>query len=82
MFGQTIADGVLAEILFAQGLEKPIRYFTIANRAEHIREIAPDELNFEREVYSATHRSKERLLTEILGHPPAQLTLFENESEE
>src|SRR5262245_60552970 len=53
VFGETIADGVLAEILYARQLRKPVKYFTIENKAERIRELRPSELRFEKQVYAA-----------------------------
>jgi len=85
VFGQTIADGVLFEILLAKELGKPIRYFTIDNRAEMIKEIEPEDLRFEREVYRTTpFKTKEAVLTAVLGYspahpPPRQLGLFVDE---
>ena len=75
-FGQTISDGVLFEILLAKELGKPIRFFTIDNRADRIREIAPKQLHFEREVYKTYGLRHDDLIAKILGHDPDQLSLF------
>ncbi len=82
VFGGTIADGVLFEIFFAQELKKPIRFFTIHNRADKIREIKkPKDFHFEREVYAAQGLDRKALLSKILGYDidlptPEQLNLF------
>lgn len=81
VFGQTVADGVLFEILLAKEFAKPIRFFTIDNRADRIREITPQQLHFEREVYKATGLRHDDLVEKILGYnpdspPPEQLSLF------
>ena len=82
VFGQTVADGVLFEIFYARELEKPIRFFTIGNRAEEIREISPRMLRFEREVYKETGLRRDELLAKILRHdsnilPSEQFPFFE-----
>ena len=72
-FGETVADGVLFEILFAKTLGKPVRFFTINNRAKSIREIKVKDLRFEREVYRTTEFNRKRqILAAILGYPPDQ----------
>lgn len=81
VFGELIADGVLFEICLANKLKKPVRFFTVHNRAEKIREISPKMLRFEREVYTTTKMKREALLALILGHhpdapPPRQIPLF------
>ncbi len=50
VFGQEIADGVLAEIDLANASGKPVKFFSIATRAREIREIEKDELRFEAEL--------------------------------
>jgi hypothetical protein len=86
VFGETIADGVLAEIFLAKTLDKTIRYFTIHNQAEKIREVSPKDLKFERTVYATTKLKHHELLTRILGHDPdkplPQQLLFTELSEE
>ncbi len=81
VFGETIADGVLAEVLLARQLQKPVRFFTIDNKAEKIRELSAKHLQFERQVYTKTKLRRHDLIAKILGHdpdqpPPQQLTLF------
>ena len=82
VFGEQIADGVLFEILFAKELGKPIRYFTIGNRAEEIREIGIKNLTFEQKVYKAHgKRDRDAILSKILGYDvntrqPEQLSLL------
>jgi hypothetical protein len=88
VFGESVADGVLFEIEFARELGKPIRYFTIDNRADKIREILPTQLRFERKVYASTGLDRDGLLRRVLGYPvdeppPEQLALvLANEGDE
>ncbi len=70
VFGTEIADGVLAEIAFAHALGKPLRLFTIATRAEEIREATPDEITFEPELLESG-RTHAELLDVVLGPAPA-----------
>ena len=72
---------VLFEILLAKDLGKPIRFFTIDNRADKIKEITPRLLRFERKVYQETGLKHDGLVYRILGYdpnnpPPKQLYLF------
>lgn len=81
VFGETIADGVLAEIVFARQLAKPIRYFTINNKAQKIKELDPLDLQFEREVYTKTRLDRVGLIAKLIGRDPnrpceVQLDLF------
>ena len=39
VFGGTLADGVLVEIAQAEHAKMPIRYFSIDDRADRIREL-------------------------------------------
>jgi len=75
VFGDTIADGVLFEIEFAKELGKPIRYYSIENKAELIRPVAPRSLKFERTVYAKTGLQKDDLLRRIIGLDTDQLLL-------
>jgi hypothetical protein len=86
VFGHLIADGVLFEIKYAQYLNKPVRFFTIANRVDDIREITVHQLKFEPEVHAKSGLTKEMLLAQISEyqshHPPTidpslQLSLFD-----
>jgi hypothetical protein len=58
-----IADGVLAEINYAIELKKPIKYFAIGSKADNIRPITIEELQFEQELDSeqAIERIRMRL---------------------
>src|SRR5436309_2821852 len=47
VFGDKLADGVIIEIAQAAKYGKPIRYYTIDNRAENIREIGVAHLDVE-----------------------------------
>jgi hypothetical protein len=80
VFGDTIADGVLAEICLANELRKPTRFFTIHNRADQIRPIAPQELRFEQEVHGRWKLKREQLVDLVLGRDPdsPQLSMFDN----
>lgn len=44
VFGDTIANGVFAEIKYAAEVQKPIRFFTISANVDDIRELDFDEL--------------------------------------
>ena len=70
MFGTEIANGVLAEIAFAHALGKPVRLFTIATRADEIREATPADITFEPELLE-TGQSHVELLEVVLGRSPA-----------
>lgn len=52
-----VADGVLAEILYIEQLAKPLRLFTIADRAAEIAPLAAGDLVFERGVCRPAERS-------------------------
>lgn len=67
VFGHLIADGVLFEIKYAQSLAKPIRFFTIENRASSIREISIMDLKFEPEIHSSG-LTKEELFAQIAAY--------------
>jgi len=68
VFGRDIADGVLAEIKYAHGLDKPIRAFTIGNRVREIREVPYDHVRFENEI-----------LSESLDRQRARAILYEHQ---
>lgn len=46
VFGDTIANGVLAEIKYAIQQKKSIRFFTISPQPNEIRPLRPDELEY------------------------------------
>lgn len=83
VFGETIANGVLFEILFANELGKPVRFFTIHNQAKKIKETSPKNLHFEKEVYREYGRDKKAILSKVLGYDvdSEQLSLFEVKKE-
>lgn len=58
-----IADGVLAEIRFANSLGKNIRFFSAGKKYEDIREISVEDLEFEYEVLQ--ENSKDELVSEL-----------------
>ena len=66
VFGGTIADGVLFEILYAKKLNMPVKYFSIDSRADLIEEISVDDLKFEEEVYNSTGLKHKDLVARIL----------------
>lgn len=51
VFGTSIANGVLFEVLLAHELDKPVRFFTIATRAGEIRPASVSDLRFEPELH-------------------------------
>jgi hypothetical protein len=65
VFGDTIADGVLFEILYAKRLSMPVKFFSVDSRADLIEEISVNELKFEEEVYTATGLKHKGLIEEI-----------------
>jgi hypothetical protein len=67
VFGQQLADGVLAEVQLAAQHGKPIRFFSIDPRPEEIRELDIPELTFEPEVFNSTGMNKAQLLADLTG---------------
>jgi hypothetical protein len=67
IFGEMIADGVLFEIFYAQELNKIVKYFTINDMASHIKQISPENLKFERAVYTLTGLTRNQLRAKIIG---------------
>jgi len=65
IFGETIADGVLFEILYAKKLKMPVKYYSVDSRADRIKEVAFKELKFEEEVYSSTGLKHKDLIEKI-----------------
>jgi hypothetical protein len=65
VFGQELADGVLAEVQLAAQNGKPIRFFSIDPSPEKIRELDIAELKFEREVLSNAGTNKTQLLSDL-----------------
>ena len=79
VFGDVIADGVFFEIIYAQRLEKPIRFYTIGTRIEDIHRIPPEALRFEPSLYRGSWR-RESLIELVSGRaalPTAQQRLFD-----
>ena len=66
VFGETIADGVLFEILYAKKLNMPVKYYTVGSRVDLIKEVSVNELTFEEEVYSSTGLKHQELIEQIL----------------
>ncbi len=78
VFGDVIADGVLAEICLAKELRKPTRFFNIDNKADQIRQITPHDLKFEPQVHGRWRLGPQQLIDLILGRDPddPQLSMF------
>ena len=84
VFGQDISDGVFREVLWARQHGKTIRYFTIENQANLIKEVETTQLYFEDELRKATKLKNDKLLALMLGYAPEndparQLPLFQSE---
>ena len=65
VFGEMIADGVLFEIVYANSLNKPVRFFSVGSRAARITEVRIENLEFEPEVYSSTGQKRKELMERI-----------------
>lgn len=65
VFGETIADGVLFEVLYAKKLKMPVKFYTVGSRADHIKEVAVNELKFEEDVYTSTGMKQSELLEQV-----------------
>ena len=65
VFGETIADGVLFEILYAKKLKMPVKFYTVDSRVELIKEVSVNELKFEEEVYTSTGLKHKDLIEQI-----------------
>jgi hypothetical protein len=62
VFGETLADGVMMEIAQAKNEGKRVRYFSIDNHADNIRDLDPEWLSFEHEVHEGTGLDRDELL--------------------
>jgi hypothetical protein len=67
VFGETIADGVLFEILYAKKLKMLVKFYTVDSRADIIKEVSVRELTFEEEVYRSTGLKHKELIEQISG---------------
>jgi hypothetical protein len=67
VFGETIADGVLFEILYAKKLKMPVKFYSVDSRADLIKEVSVSELKFEEEVYTSTRLKHKELIERISG---------------
>lgn len=66
VFGEQLADGVLMEIAQAKTEDKTIRYFTISNQANEIREIEDlGTLTLERDVPEVAGLNESELLDQM-----------------
>ena len=65
VFGETIADGVLFEILYAKKLKMSVKYYTVDSRVDFIKEISVNELKFEEEIYISTGLRHEELIAQL-----------------
>ena len=70
VFGETIADGVLFEILYAKKLKMPVKYYTVDSRVDFIKEVSVNELKFEEEVYTSTGLKHKELIEQISDQYP------------
>lgn len=75
VFGSELADGVLVEIAQALAFGKPVRYFTIDNVADRIREVDTQNLYFEAEVSTESGMERDQLLAHIVSGKARQLAL-------
>jgi len=65
IFGNMLSDGVLIEIAQAKKNNKPIRFFTIDNRADAIHETAETHLDVEHEVLDRSGLDRLELLEHL-----------------
>jgi hypothetical protein len=65
VFGEQLADGVLMEIAQAETESKPVRYFSISNTADEIREVDRDSLRLERAVPEGSGLDESELLNQM-----------------
>lgn len=65
VFGRELANGVLREITLAARAGKPIRFFSIEERAERITELHVEHLSFEEEVRTGAGRTRDVLLDQL-----------------
>lgn len=65
VFGKTIADGVLFEILYAKKLKMPVKYYTVDSRVGSIKEVSAKELEFEENVLRSTGLKHKELIEQI-----------------
>jgi hypothetical protein len=70
VFGETIADGVLFEILYAKKLKMPVKYYTVDSRVALIKKVSVNELKFEEEVYSSTGLKHKDLIEQLSDQYP------------
>jgi hypothetical protein len=73
VFGRDLANGVLREISLAANAGKPIRFFTIEEKPEHIQELHVDALRFEEEVRTKSGESSARLLEDLRSVLPGSV---------
>jgi hypothetical protein len=65
VFGEQLADGVVIEIAQAIRTQKPVRYFSIDNRADSIHEVQASGLDFELEVLHVSGMQRPEALEHI-----------------
>ena len=65
VFGEQLADGVLMEIAQAETEKKPLRYFSINNRAAKIREVDPGSLSLESGIREVAGLDESELLDQM-----------------
>ncbi len=75
VFGRTVAENMLADILLARRLRKPMRLFSIDSHAAAIEEITANHIDFEEAVYAHTGMGRERLIRKLFGRVTAMKSL-------
>ena len=65
VFGETIADGVLFEILHAKKLKMPVKFYTVDSHADLIKEVSVNAVKFEEEEYTSTGLKHKELIEQI-----------------
>lgn len=68
VFGNEIADGVLVEISHAHNSHKPVRFYTIATRANEITELPIEEISFEKELLEKANENVRGLRDVLKGN--------------
>lgn len=67
VFGTELADGVLLEVSHAHETGRPVKFFTIATRADEMRHASIEELTFEAELLEAAKGDIEALRDVVSG---------------
>ncbi len=70
VFGNTIANGVLFEIVYAHELGRSVQFYSVATTAREIHAVSPRSLRFEPELYRLGY-SRDDLVEVVTGFRPA-----------